>query len=505
MTVPSEEVLRSLLAAVPDALLVVDREGVIVLVSDHASRLFGWTADELLGAAIEVLVPEGLSGRHVGHRARYVDDPVLLPMEERTPLAARRKDGSTFVAEVGLSAVTDEAGGVFFLAAVRDAGERVRVDAAQRHQAVASQAEQSHRLESLGQLAGGVAHDFNNLLGVIMNYSTLVARRVDDPVALADIEEIRAAVEGAAGLTRQLLTFASRDDANPEALELNGVVAAVAAMLARTLGEHIELRLDLWSAPLIVIADRHQLEQIMVNLVLNARDAMPSGGQLDIASRPLPREDRADAEAAVDDVVLTVSDAGTGMSPEVAARAFEPFFTTKPTGEGTGLGLATVYGIVQQSGGTVAIDSAEGRGTTVAVTLRGGIGPPAEAQPHPGAQAAGGTERILLVEDEESLRLGTARVLVASGYEVLVAADGLEALAMIEADDGSIALVITDVVMPRLRGDEMARRLQETRPALPVVCMSGYASREARGVERLLTKPVPEDVLLRTIRDVLDG
>lgn len=496
----SEQRFRAVLASAPDAIVGVDASGRIEMVNAQAERLFGWAAEDLVGAQIEVLVPESALGRHVEYRARYVQDPEPRPMGAGLQLSARRKDGSTFPAEISLSTVDEEAGDLLVLAAVRDVSERIELEAVRQREALAEQREQSHRLESLGQLAGGVAHDFNNLLGVVMNYTTLVARRVEDAVALADLGEIRAAAERAAGLTRQLLTFASRDVANPEPLEVNGIVGSLAGMLHRTLGEHIDLHLDLADAPLTAVADRHQLEQIVVNLVINARDAMPAGGVVTVSTRPARVEGAREA-----DVVLSVIDAGCGMAPEVAERAFEPFFTTKPTGEGTGLGLATVYGIVQQSGGEVRIDSEEGAGTTVTVTLRGGTSAADAVSAVQPAVPAGSGERVLLVEDEVALRVGMVRVLEGQGYAVAVAGDGVEALALVEAEPAGFDVVLTDVVMPRMRGDELSVRLAELHPGLPVILMSGYAPGDRPTLGPLLPKPVPEEALLEALREALDG
>ena len=380
-------------------------------------------------------------------------------------------------------------------ASARERDEQARLD-------VAAQREQSHRLESLGELAVGVAHDFNNLLGVILNYTTLVAKRVTDTTAAADLGEIRAAAERAAGLTRQLLTFARRDVADPEPLDVNEIVHGVASMLDRTLGAHIELRVDLADGPLVAIADRHQLEQIVLNLAINARDAMPAGGKLSLVTSPLsPARGMAYRGP---DVVLRVVDTGYGMAPEVVAQAFEPFFSTKPQSQGTGMGLATVYSTVRQHGGEVTIDSAVDVGTTVTVVLRG-----SDATPAPAGGAAvhtpkGGHERILLVEDEAALRMGTARILVEQGYEVLVAGDGVEALEVFDRERGALDVVVTDVAMPRMRGDELAQRLGERRPGMPVIFLSGYDPGDTPLTGRLLTKPVADDALLRAIREVLD-
>ena len=364
------------------------------------------------------------------------------------------------------------------------------------------QREQSHRLESLGQLAAGVAHDFSNLLGVILNCTTMLAPQVTGTRAAADVGEIRAAAERAARLTRQLLTFARGDVADPEPFDVNEIVRGVASMLDRTLGEHIELRVDLAGGPLVAIAEPHQLEEIVLNLAINARDAMPAGGKLSLVTEPLPPA-RGMAHRGPD-VVLRVADTGHGMAPEVVARAFEPFFTTKPRSQGTGLGLATVYGIVRQHGGEVTIDSAVDVGTTVTVVLRG-----ADTTPAPAGGAAvdtpeGGHERILLVEDDAALRMGTARILVEQGYEVLVACDGVEAQEVFEREGAALDVVVTDVAMPRMRGDELALRLGERSPAMPVIFLSGYDPGDTPLTGRLLAKPVAEDTLLRAIREVLD-
>jgi hypothetical protein len=425
-------------------------------------------------------------------------DPDRPPTGGGLQLDARRKDGTVFAADVSVSVVTDDPGAELTLAAIRDASGRNRREAAQRREALAEQRERTDRLASLGQLAGGIAHDFNNLLGVILNYTSLVTRQVAEPAARSDLAEIRAAAERAASLTRQLLTFARRDVVDAEPLDVNDVVRGVAAMLARTLGEHIELRLDLTEEPLIAVADRHQLDQIVLNLAINSRDAMPNGGAVTIATRALS------TLVGHSQVVLTVADTGLGMSADVVDRVFEPFFSTKPTGEGTGLGLSTVYGIVQQNGGDVTIDSTPQQGTTVTVVLPGAVAP--AAQPASGERAVdGGGERILLVEDEPALRAGTARLLASRGYTVLVAGDGVEALEVMDREERPIDVVVTDVAMPRMRGDELAAHLAERAPTLPVIYVSGYDSGGPPPTGRLLPKPVAEHDLLEVLREVLDG
>ena len=389
------------------------------------------------------------------------------------------------LAVVGITAVS------VVVAARREAQEERAAIAEARLADLASQRAQSERLESLGQLAGGVAHDFNNLLGVILNYATLVGRRVDDPVATADLGEIRGAAERAAGLTQQLLAFARRDVVHPEPVDVNDLVRSVASMLERTLGAAIEFHFDLCDGSLVTIIDRHQLEQTVLNLAINGRDAMSAGGSLTISTGRL----------APDRLRLRVTDTGHGMTPEVAARAFEPFFTTKVVGEGTGIGLATVHGIVRRSGGTVSIESSQGVGTAVTIVLpctEAVVPPPPMVE-----RSAPGHERILLVEDEAGLRASTGRILTDSGYEVVTACDGIEALEIFSAD-GRFDLVVTDLAMPRMRGDKLAACLAERAPDLPVILASGYDTGAAPSAHRL-AKPVTETVLLRTVREVLEG
>jgi PAS domain S-box-containing protein len=500
---PSEDALRGLLNAAPDALLAIDGDGLVVFVSDQAERLFGWSSHDLVGQQVEVLVPEASFARHVTDRAVFVDEPSTRPMGAGLQLSGRRKDGSTFPADISLSAITEPDGALLVLAAVRDITERLELEHVREQLVWATQEEQSRRLEGLGQLAGGVAHDFNNLLGVILNYCTLLSRRLTEPQDIADIGEVRLAAERAAALTRQLLGFARRDVAKPEPLDINEVVTTFSSLLERTLGEQIRLDLDLGPGPMVVHSDRHQLEQILLNLAVNSRDAMPMGGLLRIVTSGCADVAAVDA-ATVTCVRMDVIDTGLGMAADVASRAFEPFFTTKPLGKGTGLGLATVFGIVRQNHGEVTIESSIGRGTKVSVVLPLSEGAPA-AVISPLAGLSLGHERILLVEDEGALRTTTSRILSDHGYDVVTAVDGLDALEVFERLGHAVDLVISDIAMPRMRGDEMARLLEARVPNIRVIFMSGYDSGGSSLNGRLLAKPLAEDDLLRTIREVLDG
>jgi signal transduction histidine kinase/ActR/RegA family two-component response regulator len=345
-----------------------------------------------------------------------------------------------------------------------------------------AQLHQSQRLEVLGQLAGGVAHDFNNLLAVILNYAAFVADELDAPgpdvaAACRDVAHIKQAAERAAGLTHQLLAFARRDIMQPRVVNLNQVVTDVAEMLRRTIGDDIVLHTDLATDLHPALADTTQLEQVLVNLALNARDAMSTGGTLRIDTENVTLDGPGHALlGAGPHVRLRVHDTGTGIPAEVIPHVFEPFFTTKPEGAGTGLGLSTVYGIVAQTQGTITIDSALGVGTTFTILLPT-TEEVADAEPETdaGYQRARTGETILIVEDQDALRDVTERIFTHSGYRVLTAANGADAIALTAHHDGVIHLLLTDVVMPSMLGKEVAIRIRQMKPDIEVLFMSGYA------------------------------
>ena len=391
----------------------------------------------------------------------------------------------------------------------------IMIDVTERRH-LEDQLRQSQKLEAVGQLAGGVAHDFNNLLGVITGYSDLALREIDpEHRAHRRVEQIRKAAERAAALTRQLLAFSRKQVLQPRVLALNAVVADVEKMLRRLIGEHIQLVTVLSEDLGTVKADPGQIEQVLVNLAVNARDAMPGGGKLVIETANTDLDEgyvRAHADARPGPhVVLSVSDTGHGMDARTLSRVFEPFFTTKGPDKGTGLGLSTVYGVVKQSGGHVTAYSEPGHGTTFKVYLPR-VDEPLE--PRPGQAAVGetprGTETILLAEDEESLRLMFRELLKGAGYLVLEGASPEAALAASESHAGPIHLFMTDVVMPRIGGQELARRVLVTRPQVRVLYISGY-SFEGIGHHGLidaganyLEKPFTAEALLRTVRKILD-
>src|ERR1035437_9226925 len=408
-----------------------------------------------------------------------------------------------------------------------DTGRRRRRESQERKERkqAQSQAQQAQRLGSLGQLAGGVAHDFNSLLAVILSYASFISEELATPSGpdwperlesvRGDLGQITLAAERAASLTRQLLAFARREVVRPQVLDLDRVITAVQELLHRTLGEHIELVTSLASDLWPVLADPGQLEQVLVNLAVNARDAMPGGGTLtiDTGNITVDADTIAGGSRAREgqNVRLRVIDTGTGMPADVAQHVFDPFFTTKPEGAGTGLGLATVYGILTQADGNIRIYSEPGAGTTFTITLP----VTAEAavpitEPVPYQRAPKG-ETVLVVEDEDALREVTRRIFARNGYNVIMAANGPEALSVAGGHQGEIHLLVTDVVMPHMLGKEVAEKMRVIRPEIEVLFMSGYARPVLTSQGRLdpnvalVEKPFSEADLMAMAGQVLNG
>ena len=484
------------------------------------------------------LVPSGPPVRaRVGVRAR---DPVIEIELTLTPAAEDHHVIAPAAAQAALDKLASALGASAHLSLSGpqlEAQLSLRRDAAPDPQSVtrpdksAAQLQQAQRLESLGQLAGGVAHDFNNLLAVILNYASFISEELaaiseelaaSSPdwtqhrdVALADLRQITLAGERAARLTRQLLAFSRREVTRPRVIYLGAVIAGITEMLRRTLGENVELVTsfagDLWP----VLADPAQLEQLLVNLAVNARDAMPDGGTLIIEASNVTVDADSVAGGSTSrrgkNVRLRVSDTGTGMSPEVIEHALEPFFTTKEKGTGTGLGLATVYGILTQAEGSIHIYSEIGVGTTFSITLPVTTESPTPiTEPVPYHRAPRG-EVVLVVEDAPALREVTRRIFARAGFHVVTAANGPEALALARALPGEIHLLVTDVVMPHMLGKEVAEKIQEIKPGIAVLYMSGYArpvlasqGRLEPGVA-LVEKPFSQADLLAKAGEVLNG
>jgi two-component system, cell cycle sensor histidine kinase and response regulator CckA len=494
----SEAFYRAVFKASPDFWSVLDADGRDRFFSSGASAVVGWTQQELLSQA-----PFG--NVHPEDRERLVSTFEALRAEPGGTRCEtyrfQHRDGSWRTLESVARNLLDDPD-------VRGVVVNRRDVTAQRQ--LEEQFHQAQKLESIGRLAGGVAHDFHTLLTVILSCAEALGADLGSSHASADdVEEIRAAGQRARDLTRQLLTFARRQVIAPVALDLNDVVRGSEKLLRRLLGEDVELAVGLQRDPWSVRCDPGQVEQVIVNLAVNARDAMPRGGKLTIETSNV-EEGEGHGEPGGQYVRLVVSDSGAGMTAEVKEHLFEPFFTTKPAGKGTGLGLATVYGIVAQSQGHIHVESAPGRGTRFQICL-----PRTLDRPQPvaasGTPAPRGTETILVVEDDAPVREVTVRSLRAGGYRVLVAASGREALDLDPAALGSVRLLVTDVVMPGIDGGALADALRGRYPALRVLFVSGYTQGAIaeRGVVdsgmEFLQKPFTGPSLLARVRSALDA
>jgi len=489
-----------------ESIVVTDTRGVIQYVNPAFERITGYDRMEVIGQTPRILK----SGRHDAAFYKSMWETLRRGEVWRGTFLDRRKDGTLYEEEAVISPVRDPSGRlVNYVAVKRDVTDVRRMEERLR---------QSQKMEAVGRLAGGVAHDFNNLLTAISGYSDLLLHRLPAYSTLRrDVEEIRKAGDRAASLTRQLLAFSRRQVLQPKVLDLNTVVTSMGEMLRRLIGEDIELSTDLSPSLSRVKADPGQIEQVIVNLAVNARDAMPGGGRITIATADA---DLSPAYAAAHPevrpgphVLLSVADTGQGMSDETQTHLFEPFFTTKEKGKGTGLGLATVYGIVQQSDGHIRVNSAADRGSTFLIYLPRVETPEADAPgrdrphlPHPSP----GTETVLLAEDEEVVRRLAREVLSGNGYKVIEAGNGREALLVAEAYRGEINLLLTDVVMPKMSGRELTERIRRIRPDLRILYMSGYTDDAIlrHGVLEngipFLQKPFTPEGLSRKVREVLD-
>jgi two-component system cell cycle sensor histidine kinase/response regulator CckA len=627
-----EERLRRLLDSAPDAMVIAGHDGRIVLVNSQTEKLFGYKREELLGQPVEVLVPERFWKKHRSHRDHYMGNPQARAMGAGNELYGLKKDGTEFPVEISLSPQhTDE--GTLVSSTIRDITDRKRIDDALRQSEASFRAmiegtygvyratpegkllmineamtrmlgydsekellganlathvfaeneytpmllqqpgrqkqfarsevhwrrkdgkiitveisgrqvkddagqvlyfeviaeDVSHlrgveqrlrhvqKMEAIGRLAGGIAHDFNNVLGVIIAYSEMLVEKLhDDPDLFPLVSSITKAVERGGTLTRQLLAFSRQQILQPQVISLREHLESIREMLARVIGEDIQLSIVRSERDLRVKADPTQFEQVIMNLVVNARDAMPDGGKLLIETCGIEIDEEyctrnPDARPGMY-AMFAVSDTGCGMSPEVSSRIFEPFFTTKEQGKGTGLGLATVYGIVKQSGGHITAYSEVGHGTTFKVYL-----PLTKEEadkmniPGPVSVSPRGNETILLVEDEESLRTVTSEFLTNKGYKLVVAEDFDKAVQIAADRDLHIDLLMTDVVLPGSSGPKLAERLAVSRPEMKILFVSGYTADALvhgdmhREEFAFLSKPFSLNILGQKIRTILDG
>jgi PAS domain S-box-containing protein len=499
----ARDFLRSIAEHSPAGIVTTDVRGHVTYFSPRAEELLGYRAAEVLARPVAEFQRGGDEAAR-GLMRRLRDEGRIR--EHETEILAR--DGRWIECRFSLALLRDAAGTTIgTLAILEDTSERKRLEA---------QLRQAQKMEAVGRLAGGIAHDFNNLLAVIMGHSDLIKSVLRKGDALGhDVEQIRRASERAATLTRQLLAFSRRQFLQPQVIDVNTLVGNLATMLRRLIGEHIQLELRLDPAAGRVSADPGQLEQVVMNLTVNARDAMPQGGLMTLETGPAVLDEAFvgthPGSSRGAHVRLSIHDTGCGMTADVLSHLFEPFFTTKEPGRGTGLGLSTVYGIVKQHRGYIDVQSEPGQGSTFAVYLpRVDAKPAAERTASREQIMPGGRETVLFVEDEVALRDLIHRVLAKGGYTVLAAGDGLEAVALAEAHAGRIDLAVTDVVMPRMSGPELAARLRARDPGVRLLYVSGYTADQLRsqtdlGADAtLLAKPFTSDGLLRKVREVLD-
>ena len=492
--------LRAVQAAA-NGILVTDRKGIIEWVNPAFTRLTGYTEREAVGQSPRFLK----SGLQPESLYAEMWSTILAGNTWTGELKNRRKDGSLYTEEMTITPVVEAGEITHFIAVKQDITELRRKE---------EQFLQAQKMEAVGRLAGGVAHDFNNILTAILGYCSLLqlSFEASDP-KLADIEAIQGAARRASDLTRQLLAFSRRQVLAPRAMDLNQVPKNLEKMLHRLIGEDVRLRVSASTAPCGVRADPGQMEQVLMNLVVNARDAMPHGGVVTVETRCVRfSEDspgRHDMIPAGDYAVLAVSDTGVGMDPETQAHIFEPFFTTKEKGKGTGLGLSTVYGIVKQSGGYLWVYSEPGKGTAIKVYLPSLRDPVVAEEAAPAVIQGCRSGKLLVVEDDQAVRRLLVRILERAGYEVADATNGSDALELFRLDGEGIQLVLTDLVMPRMGGREFAERLRGFRPDVPVVFMSGYTDDAIIRLGELgpgaayLQKPISPHDLIRTVEGLL--
>jgi two-component system cell cycle sensor histidine kinase/response regulator CckA len=490
--------LRAVIRTSPLAIYAVDQEGLVGTWNAGAQRMFGWHERELVGEALPHML-EGEQDRFREHLEQVRNGLTEAAFETR----CRTRDGRTLDVNIWNALLRDGTGSLRGMVhIVADVTERKRLEEQLHH---------SLKMEAMGRLAGGVAHDFNNLLMIIEGYLQILLgeMRLDDPLR-GDLEEVLKAAQRAADLTKQLLTFSRRQIIQPKLLDLNRLIKNLERMLKRIIGEDIELVTRLEPELKAVTADPGQIEQVVVNMTVNARDAMPAGGKLIIETshvhldqdvRPSP------ATQTGDYVALRVGDTGVGVDPEVLPHVFEPFFTTKERGKGTGLGLSTSYGIIKQNGGDVQVQSAPGKGTTFTIYLPVGGDRAVWRESRVENTVLTGSETVLLVEDDTSVRVVLETMMRRRGYDVLSCGSPEDALEICKQRDTPIDLLVTDMIMPVMSGQQLVERVRALRPGMKVLYVSGYAGTTHEGVFDTaidyLQKPFAPEVLAAKVREVL--
>lgn len=488
-----------------DSIVITDLNGAIRYVNPAFEQITGYRRDEALGQTPALLK----SGHHDAAFYRELWETIMAGNVWRGQIINRKKDGSLYIENATITPVYNAMQEIeSFVAVKRDVTRELHLE---------EQIRQSQKMDAIGRLASGIAHDFNNLLTVILGHVDLLlaADHTPSDTWLRDMTAIRRASERAALLTRQMLTFSRKQALHPQVLELNTLIRDFSFMLSRTIGEQIEIVMELEPDLALIEADRGQIEQVLINLAINARDAMPSGGRLILrTANLLLKHAHVSRWAHIQPgwyVCLTVQDSGVGMNATVLDRLFEPFFTTKPSGQGTGLGLATVHGIVQQSNAAIEVHSTPGCGSIFTIYFPVSLAHQQDGTSHGTELSAGGTETLLVVEDEQLVRLLICQALRQLGYTVLEAPGGAEALACAADYAGEIHLLLTDWVMPGMSGMDLARRLGRVRPDIRVVFMSGYADEllwrqhEHQLNADFLQKPFELTLLNQRIRACLDA
>jgi hypothetical protein len=496
-----------------DAFVGMDHEGRVTEFNPAAERMFGHARADVLGLELAgVIVPPSFREAHRRGLARYLATGETVVIGGRLEVSALRADGSECPVELTVTrAGSDERPA--FNAYIRDLTAQKQAEAARA--SLEMQLQQSQKMEAIGRLAGGVAHDFNNLLTVISGRAHILLSRLkpDEPM-YREVALIQKTSQRAVALTSQLLAFSRKQVVQPRVLELGPLMAELAPMLQRMIGEDVELSVLPTEGTGRVKVDPSQMQQVLMNLAVNARDAMPGGGRITVAVRDVEIRGAMPlgpaSLSAGRYVALTVTDTGTGMSLETAEHIFEPFFTTKEQGKGTGLGLSTVYGIVEQSHGRIRVDSELGRGTTFTIYLpRVEEAMPAAPPAEPGRRVRTTSRTVLVVDDEPEVLDFATEILERVGYRVLEAADGPSAIEVVRRHPGDIHLLVTDMVMPGLSGRDLAERLRALRRALPVLYMSGYvqdaSARAAFASEHsaFLAKPFAPETLADRVRELL--